>query len=280
MTNQCQTEFGPIAVPLVFEDNQFEYRLAMQTPDRHTDVRNHNTDADEPQLNGATTEFDSRISRTVTDNMEDMVDDLVGAEPTAASVRSTSRLDNSGHHDSSSKENSRPVSSTFTASDLVRQISQGSPAGIFSTPIQQHGHRGSFGLSQDPFAPLPGDFGGSVSGSRPGTSHQNASPRLGNHRSSGFFNDEIAKRQRAIEERSSPLLGMEQSTVSNTPSGLYSLAQNRSRPSLQQSLWQSPFSSSAADAELTRKPPTPSRFGAIGDSRPKGARTPTSGQPG
>lgn len=207
--------------------------------------------------------------------MEDMVDNLVGADPAAASVRSASRLDNSGSgiQDGSSKDNSRPASTTFTASDLVRQISQGSPGGIFSTPVQHHGHRGSIGLAQDPFAPLPGEFG-----SRPSTSHQ-ASPRLGNHRSSGFFNDEIAKRQRAIEDRSSPLLSLEHSTISNTPSGLYTLAQNRSRPSLQQDQWQSPFSSSAADTELARKPPTPSRFGAIGDSRPRAARTPTSAQP-
>lgn len=250
----------------------------MQPLDSDTNLQRHEPDLDVPHMNGATAESDSRVTRTVTDNMEDMVDDLVGAEPAAASVRSISRLANSGLHDGSSKENSRPVSGTFSASDLVRQISQGSPAGIFATPIQQHDHRASFGLSQDLFAPLPGDFGGSISGSRPGTSHQNASPRLGNHRSSGFFNDEIAKRQRAIEDRSSPLLSMENSTISNTPSGLYTPGQNRSRPSLQQDQWQSPFSSSAADNELARKPPTPSRFGAIGDSRPKAAKTPTSGQ--
>lgn len=210
--------------------------------------------------------------------MLDMVDDLVGAESILLRARSPPQLCGFGSYEDSSKENSRPVSGTFTATDLVRQISQGSPARIFSTPMRDH--RPTFGFAQDPFAPLPGELGGSISGSRPSTSHQAMSPRLGSHRLSGFFNDDIAKRKKLIDERSSPLLSMEPSTVSNTPGDLHTFAQNQSRPSLQQDQWHSPFASSGNDHETSRKQATPSRFGAIGDSRPTAARSPTSGQSG
>lgn len=208
-----------------------------------------------------------------------MVDDLVGPNHAAPGIRSGSRMEDSGFRESSSREMSRPVSATFNASDLVRQISHGSPAMKFNTPLQQRDQASPFGLAQDPFAPLQGQFDHSVSGSRPGTSHQPLSPRLGCHRSSGFFNDELAKRQREIETRTSPLVSMESSPVPNTP--MYTFMPNRSRNSMQQDQWQSPFSSPAHGTGFARKPPSPSRFGAIGDSRPAAAtRSPTSGQPG
>lgn len=215
-------------------------------------------------------------------SMAEMVDDLVGAERSVPRTISSSRLMGSPQLQArAGNERSRPSSTSFNASDLVRQTShQGSPIGpAFSTPTQTH--RGSFGIYQTPFAPLPGELG--TNGSRPGTSH-NSSPRIGlQHGSSALFKEDLNRRQRELSGRSSPHRSLDpptMSTISNTPTGFYTFAQAASRPSFQGTS-PSPFASPMIDGEFPKKKhvPAPS-FGAIGDSRPKIARTPTSGQPG
>jgi hypothetical protein len=265
-------------VPLTFEDFQFEYQPPLtQTSQPRTiyDGADHCLTG----TDGAAVDPESGVIRSTTQNIEDMVDDLVGPDRAASGVRSGSQLEDSGFKESLSRDVSRPVSGAFNASDLVRQISQGSPARKLVTPMQQRESPSSFAFAPDPFAPLQGQSDSSVSGSRPGTSHQPLSPRLGYHRSSGFFNDELVKRQREIETRTSPLISIKPSTIGNSP--IYTFPRNQSRSSLLQDQWQSPFSSPAQETDFTRKPTSPSRFGAIGDSRPAAAtRTPTSGQPG
>ncbi|ETN40687.1 uncharacterized protein HMPREF1541_04966 [Cyphellophora europaea CBS 101466] len=276
-----QLEFGPSQVPLIFKDNQFEYQSSPEALNTSSDGLGADTAGAQVYANDALLSPISRVGHTDPENIENMVDDLVGPEPASTRGRPDSRMNSSGILDGSSKESSRPTSGILTASDLVRQISQGSPAGNFSTPVHQSSHRASFGLYQTPFAPMPGEFGSSVTGSRPGTAHQTTSPRVGHFGSSASFQDDITKRQKAIEARSSPIMSLEPSGVSSTPTGFYTFAQDRSRASLQQDQWPSPLSASAAASDfVVRKAHSPSKFGAIGDSRPKMAKAPRSGQPG
>ena len=262
-----------MSIPLTFEDNQFEYQPAGDL-DSGTPPDEPHPEHRSSKPNGAVQEHERSVARTSTEQVMDMVDDLVGPESAGSNPRSPVHEPESAQGVNSGNHSPRPTSGAFTASDLVRQISQGSPANIFSTPSQQP----PFGLGQDPFSPLLGEFGGSISGSRPGTSHQTTSPRLGYHRSSGFFSDELARRQREIDTRTSPLISMEPSSVSQSP--MYGYAQNRSRASLQQDHWQSPFTSPPERNTVSRQAAMPARFGAIGDSRPAATRTPPSGQAG
>jgi hypothetical protein len=232
--------------------------------------------------------------------MHDMVDDLVGVVPN--STRTPYKSDESAPAEMIGDVGNQSAPANFTVSDLVRQMSQHSPSGAFNTPVGQHSHHSSFGIYQTPFMPFPGELPNgsstSLAGSRPGTAHNQSSPRIGHFGGSGSFSDDIAKRQRALEERSSPMLSLETSTmssISQTPSAFYSLAaagpQARSRSMLQNDQWPSSPSVTPGftipDASpwenRTRKSPAPARFGAIGDSRPRNpslGRTPTSGQPG
>jgi hypothetical protein len=259
-------------VPLTFEDHQFEYHPPASQVSKTSAQDLRSTD-DSETTNGAVHEPENDLPRTSTEQIMDMVDDLVGPDP-AADPRSPTQMTGPVLEPDTHMHSPRPASGIFTASDLVRQISQGSPARVFNTPSQQNPH----GFGQDPFSPVRGEFPESISGSRPGTSHQTTSPRLGYHRSSGFFNDELTKRQREIDTRTSPIISMEPSSMVNSPN--YAFPRNRSRVSLQQDQWQSPFTSPAGQDDMGRKGPAPSRFGAIGDSRPAMTRTPTSGQPG
>jgi hypothetical protein len=259
-------------VPLTFADHQFDY-VPPSIESSNGLTSNPNAIHEQQPAGGAVRAPTASIPRSTTQNIEDMVDDLVGAEA-AMRNRSPSRLE----QQNPGEESSRPASGTFNASDLVRQIAQGSPGTALNTPFQQRNHPTSFGFTHEAFAPAQSEFGGYLTGSRPGTAHQPLSPRLGQHRSSGFFNDELSKRQREIESRTSPLISMDPSSISNSP--IYNYAQNRSRPSLQQDSWQSPFTSPPKQAHFGRQAPSPSRFGAIGDTRRAAAQSPTSGQPG
>ena len=276
-------------VPLLFGENQFVYVepaaavVAAQAVTQNTAECLQDTNSYQTTADGASTLPGPKVERMNAESMEDMVDDLVGAEPPTGRIRSVPSVASPVLGNGPDKEDAPSSSTVFTASDLVHQISQSqySLPGPFSTPGQHSNHRASFGIYQTPFAPMPGEFGGSVSGSRPGTAHQSASPQFGFRRSSKAFNNETIQNERALEERSSSIASLDpptMSTIPTTPTGVYMFAQNRSRTHLQES-WPSPFSSSGSDADLARKVPKPSPFGAIGDSRSKLAKTPTSGQP-
>ena len=207
--------------------------------------------------------------------MESMVSKLVDAHPKSPVPTPFSRRQ---HTSTPGQPDSRPSSSNLTGQDLVRQMQQPSP----SAPQATNGlasHRMSLpSIIPSPFTPRPGENIGS--GSRPGTSHQAIPPSTAPvppSREALEFQQQIAHMKHNIENRTSPVIPFDpaQSSHFETPSGLHTFLRNQ--------MDTSPYSpikySSAPLAETTRKPQG-SPFGAIGEARPKNAKTPTSGQPG
>ncbi len=175
---------------------------------------------------------------------------------------------------------SRPSSSTFTAQDLVRQIQQPSP-----TPFQSvngHAlHRTSLpSIFQTPFTPLPGEI--PDSGSRPGTAYQVATPSTAPvppSRGTIEFQQQIAHMQHNIQARTSPIAPLDPTPSSyyETPTGLNTFVRNQPDSSPWERSMTTP---SIGDTEIPKQAPRASPFGAIGETRPKSAKTPTSGQSG
>ena len=175
---------------------------------------------------------------------------------------------------------SRPSSSTFTAQDLVRHIQQPS-----LTPLHNANghasHRTSLpSIFQTPFTPLPGEISGS--GSRPGTSHQLAPPSTAPvppSRGTIEFQQQLAQMQHNIQARTSPIASLDPTPSSyyETPTELNTFIRNQPDSSPWERSMTTP---SAADVEIPKRAPQASPFGAIGETRPKSAKTPTSGQPG
>jgi hypothetical protein len=293
--------FGSSTVPLHFGGKKFFYESAdIEQPSRATISSKHHVDV--PSAAAAPANVSDIVPESQHTNkdfeaMHDMVDDLVGVVPN--STRTPYKAGDSAPAHGAGDIRNQFAPTNYTVSDLVRQMSQHSPSGTSSTPVPLHSHHSSFGIYQTPFMPFPGELpnGSSTSlvGSRPGTAHNQSSPRTGHFGASSSFSDDIAKRQRALEERSSPLLSMEAPTMSSTSqtSNVFHSTtavglQARSRSMLQNDQWPSsplPMPSiTIPDASpwenTTRRSPAPARFGAIGDSRPSLTRAPTSGQPG
>ena len=174
----------------------------------------------------------------------------------------------------------RLPSSTFTAQDLVRQIQQPSPSPLH-TSNGHASHRTSLpGIFQTPFTPLPGEIPNS--GSRPSTAHQAAPPSTAPappSRGSIEFQQQLAQMQHNIQARTSPIASIDPTPSSyyETPTGLntFILHQPESSP------WERSMTTpSIEDTAIPKRAPRASPFGAIGEARPKNAKTPTSGQPG
>ena len=222
--------------------------------------------------------------------MEIMVDELVGSESVAAETPYPPSAQVSAFNGSSS--GSRPASGRFTAADLFRQIQQSSPAPPLASPALTSVHRISLpGVYNTPFTPRPGETNGSLT--RPSTSHRAngsaASPGKGYPPSSNAvaFEHQIAQMQHNIQNRTSPIQSFDptvtpaSSSCYQTPTGLGTFVRQNASIPVNSSPWVSSVASSTAPGtELPRQAPQASPFGAIGDPRPKNAKTPTSGQLG
>ena len=178
------------------------------------------------------------------------------------------------------RADSRPTSSTFTAHDLVRQIQQPSPTPGLGTNGHAS-HRTSLpSIFQTPFTPLPGEI--PDSGSRPGTAHQVLSPSTAPvppSRGTVEFQQQLVQMQHNIKARTSPVASLEptQTSYYETPTGLNTFIRHQPDSSPWERSMTTP---SVQDTEIPKKAPRASPFGAIGEARPKSAKTPTSGQPG
>jgi hypothetical protein len=193
--------------------------------------------------------------------MRDMVDDLVD-ESLSKQTRPM---------ESHSKQSENVRKSTYTASDLVRQMQQSSR----SPSSQSHaGH--STASSFFPSGPAH------LSGSRPGSAHASqpfkTSAGPPNASSGHSFTNQLIRQQQEIRARSSQQSLPQPSSWSNydTPTGFNSIinAQPRS-PS-----WRGSPSTPLETEEEEVKKPMPQRnlFGAVGEAKTP-ARTPTSAQP-
>ena len=176
----------------------------------------------------------------------------------------------------------RPSSSTFTAQDLVRQLQQPSPTPLHNGDSHAS-HRTSLpSIFQTPFTPLPGEIPNSES--RPGTAHQTLPPSTAPVpplRGNIEFQQQLAQMQHNIQARTSPIASLDPTPSSyyETPTGLNTFMRHQpdSSPTWERSM----TTPSSAHTEVPRRPlPRASPFGAVGETRPKSAKTPTSGQPG
>lgn len=214
--------------------------------------------------------------------LEEMVDNLVGPEPSTSKRASRSHLSvDAGLGHDPGTENQPPTS----WSPLPPPHSH-SPQHCYITPSREQ--RNSFSLYHAPFAPAPGELDSAsnsnhgTSSSRPGTSHSPSrlSPqRLPETSTSAMaFQESIAWRKKDVAERSSPLSSAfpSLSGVSNTPTGMTSFARGAHSRILSNDTFQSPLGAPAssfdADAMGEEVPRTVERaplstFGAIGDGR-------------
>ena len=208
-----------------------------------------------------------------------MVDNLVGPESASRTNTPGHRLTPSGHFDTmAGLENIKPSSGPQNNRPASRHDS---PSLSFSTP----GHRTSLSFYQTPFAPMPGELEDTTFNSRPSTAQGKPSPRLEQPDSVIAFEQSINRRKKDMAERSSPLsafgIPSMPSTISDTPTGFDTFGRAQSRALFGSNAGLSPFASSHTEAENAspKKKVQAPRFGAIGDSRPGAAKTPTSGQP-
>ena len=240
-------------------------------------------------IENGTGEQAARAGRSRTDDMESMVDDLVGPEPMAMEPPHPVKPRLSVVDGSPSS--SRPASARFTASDLVRQMQQPSPALPLASPAITSSHRISLpGVWKTPFTPRPGETNGASS--RPSSSHQVAhhattptaiGPTLSPDAMA--FQHQIAQTRQNIQTRSSPIQGFDPTITPasyyQTPTGFDTFVrQNASNQSSSLPWVSSANTSSATGTEVPRQAAQASPYGAIGEPRPKSAKTPTSHQPG
>ncbi len=237
----------------------------------------------------STGEQATRVGRSRTDDMESMVDDLVGPEPMA--IESPHPIKPQLSAVNGSLSSSRPASGRFTASDLVQQMQQSSPAPPPASPAISSTHRISLpGVWKTPFTPRPGETNGASS--RPSSSHHvahdAATPTAIEHTLSQdamAFQHQIAQTRQNIQNRSSPIQGFDPTITpaSNfqTPTGFDTFVrQNASDQSSSLPWVSSANTSSATGTEVPHQAAQASPYGAIGEPRPKSAKTPTSYQPG
>ena len=193
-------------------------------------------------------------------------------------IRSSTSQPQSPSPKISTKGGSRPSSSTFTAQDLVRQMKQPSPVGHIA-------HRTSLPtIFPTPFTPRPGETFGSGSGSRPSTAHQVLPPNTAPvppSRGTIEFQQQLAQMQHNIQARTSPIASLDPTSSSyyETPTGLNTFIRNQPDSSPWERSMTTP-SNVETEVEIPRMAPQASPFGAIGEPRPRIAKTPTSVQPG
>ncbi|OAP61180.1 hypothetical protein AYL99_03381 [Fonsecaea erecta] len=211
-------------------------------------------------------------------------------------------------------EASRPVNSSGTATydvpaatsnpQLVppgltnRSISQSHPASFTARDLVQRIQRSSQPSAADqavnvailpsilntPFAPRPGET--PESSPRPSTSHRFPEPSSAPVRlsSSAQFQAHLMHMQDQVQMRTSPLETCEPTMSSHYGTPAHMTTWMRANDPIQPQLspWRASFGSAVPvqHSPISTRPPESSPFGAIGESRPKSSRTPTSGQPG
>jgi hypothetical protein len=206
-------------------------------------------------------------------SVENMVDDLVGANPGS---RRSSQLQSSLNP--SSEPAPRPATLNFTVQDLVRQLK--SPAakdlpGPNGLPEQSSALPGVW---QTAFTPRPGDDLGVASSYRPGTARSQLSPKAATIAPSSGAIEFHQQLHQNMQARTSPTAPFEptQSPYNQTPSGFNTFV----RQQYQQGPWDSslPTSPGLRLGSGQSNNSSASPYGAIGE-RPRTAKTPTSAQP-
>ena len=275
-----QNDFGDKAVPLNFAEMQFHSALDELSQSHSDQIQSlnalHPQSTDSGSISGSGHEHGSPALKNTIAPFG-----VPQHEPLKMAMSTSQR---SSMQASPQQPLSRPSSSAFTVQDLVRQMQQPSPSHSPVPPANVNGHNPNrtslTSIFPTPFTPLPGEMPGS--GSRPGTAHQNLPPSTAPvppSRGAFEFQQEIAQMQHNIQARSSPLAPVDPTPSSyyETPTGLNTFIRNQSVASP----WErSSNRSSIPSSDVDRHGPQASPFGAIGEARPRSAKTPTSGQIG
>lgn len=225
------------------------------------------------------------VSASANSTMESMVNDLVqseASEPLPEDGLPTPTLRKPGMATFPESDTNQRRSGAFTAQDLVQQFHQPSANdSIIPMGRTPSGHPVLPSVWNTPFAPQIGETSGTYSVSTASHAIGFGQTTHVQQSSGAVFQNELSKKQRQLQLRSSPLLSMQPSTPSyyHSPNGLQSRMRQDDQASPRGSPWQSsPIPTQDSSANLPRRLPQAALFGAIGEARPSQGRTPTSGQ--